>query len=114
MSNPSADNKTEMTKGNEGTDKLVAPKKARIVKLEILRDCEVTMPDGQKVIQPKGAVVEVTESEAKTLLSWKVSGCYGFTGERNGEQPKQTLRKARLFKERKSTDELESIQDEAV
>lgn len=96
-----ADQSQNLAKGNADSTKLVSPpKKSVSVKLEILRDCEVNHLDGRMSVEIKGSVVEVTEDEAKRLLSFRAPGCYGFTGEREGDEKKQTLKKARIYKDR--------------
>lgn len=98
--------------GNAETTKMVNPPKTeKMVTIEILRDCNVNLPGEKEAkIVPQGSKVDVTEEEAKRLLSIKYSGMYGFTGERVGDEfPKQTIKVARLWKETKKKDELEEL-----
>lgn len=88
--------------------KLVKP--PRLIKLEILRDCllnEVVVTQDESgtetqqvlknVMKIKGDVVFCLEDDARELLNFKVRGTYGFSGERDGKYPLQSLKKARVW-----------------
>lgn len=81
-------NKTEMIASQENKTKMVASK----VKIKAMRN--LTLADGTNV--PSGAIVEVSEAEAKSIIERRARGPYSFSGERVGnvESDRHDMRRA--------------------
>lgn len=72
-----AKGKTEMVASQENKTQMVASK----VKIKALRP--LLLADGSHV--SPGSIIEVSESEAKSIVDRRAKGPYAFSGERTGQ-----------------------------